>query len=284
MSPWLVVLFVVAFGYLAVALGFAARQDRLFFRPRPGLAARPDAAGLPWQDVAIGASGGVTLACWWLPGPAETGAERPGGPFTLLYLHGASASLGDRLDALRFWHDLGFDILAVDYRGYGESTGRPSEAGLEDDVQAAWRWLTETRGVPAGHVVIAAESLGVSLATFLGRQVRPAGMVLEAGFTRAVDVAVRRYRWLPVRQLLRLELAAEEHIGQVRCPVLLVHSVDDQLVPITLGRRLERRARPPRTLLKVRGAHARACVEGGPRYRDGVRRWVDALEVRDGVA
>ncbi len=284
MSAWLVPLFVVAFGYLAVALGFAARQDRLFFRPRAGLAATPDAVDLRWEDVPIAVADGVTLACWWLPGPAEPGPDRPGGPFTLLYLHGASASLGDRLDALRFWHDLGCDILAVDYRGYGESTGRPSEVGLEDDVRAAWQWLTETRGVPAGHVVIAAESLGVSLATALGRQVRPAGLVLEAGFTRAVDVAVRRYRWLPVRQFLRLRLATEEHIARVRCPILLVHSVDDQVVPITLGRRLERRARPPRTFLKVRGAHARACVEGGPRYRDGVRRWLADLEVRDGVA
>ncbi len=284
MTWWLVVVLVVGFGYLAVALGFAARQDALFFKPKRELAATPDRAGLAWEPVVITAEDQVEISCWWLPGPEEPAPGQPGRPFTMLYLHGANTNLGDRVDALQFWQGLGFDILAVEYRGYGESSGRPSEAGLKRDVQAAWDWLVQDRGVPAGHVVLAAESMGVSLATALGRGVRPAGMILEAGFTRAVDVAARRYPWLPVRQMLRLDLAAEDHIAQVRSPVLLVHSVDDTLVPITLGRRLERRARPPREFLKIRGAHARACVEGGPRYRAGVQRWLSDLEVHDAIA
>ncbi len=284
MTWWLVAVLGLGFGYLAVALVFAARQDILFFQPKRALAATPEQASLAWEPVVIAVEDQVELACWWLPGPEDPAPGQPGRPFTMLYLHGANTNLGDRVDALQFWQGLGFDILAVDYRGYGESSGRPGEAGLERDVRAAWDWLVQTRGVPAGHVVVAAESMGVSLATALGREVRPAGMILEAGFTRAVDVAARRHRWLPVRQMLRIQLAAEDHIGQVRCPVLLVHSVDDTLVPITLGRRLERRARPPREFLKIRGAHARACVEGGPRYRDGVQRWLTRLEVHDGVA
>jgi fermentation-respiration switch protein FrsA (DUF1100 family) len=281
---WLVVLFVIGFGYLAVALVFAARQERLFFQPKRGHAAAPGEAQLAHDDLALTTPDGVALHAWWLPGPDDPAGERPGRPFTMLFLHGANTNLGDRVPTLRFWHDLGFDILAIDYRGYGRSGGRPTEQGLYRDVRTAWDWLTGRRGVTPGRIVIAAESMGVSLATHLGLEVRPAAMVLEAGFTCARDVAARRYPWLPVRQMLRLDLDSEERIGRIRCPKLLVHSVDDTLVPITLGRRLERRAAPPKDFLKVRGSHAQACREGGPRYADRLRRWLADLDVSDGVA
>lgn len=284
MEAALAALLLLGFGYLGVALWFGARQEALFFKPRRGLTVTPAELGLAYDDLVLEASDGVSLHAWWLPGPGEPTPDRPGRPFTVLYLHGANTNLGDRLTALRFWHDLGCDVLALDYRGYGKSGGRPSEAGCGRDVLAAWDWLTARRGVPSDRVVIAAESMGVSLALGLAGRHRPAGLVLEGGFTRAADVAARRYPWLPVRQMIRLQLAAEDLIAAVRCPKLIVHSVDDATVPIGLGRRLERRAAPPRRFLAVRGAHARACEQGGPRYAAGVRRWLEELEMHDGVA
>ncbi len=280
----MVILFALGFGYLAVALVFASRQDRLFFQPKRGHEKEPAAAGLVHEDLALTASDGASLHAWWLPGTDDPGGDRPGRAFTLFFLHGANTNLGDRVDTLRFWHELGFDILALDYRGYGKSTGRPSERGLNRDVQAGWEWLTTRRGIPAGRIVVAAESMGVSLATRLAEDVRPAAMVLEAGFTCAADVAARRYPWLPVRQFLRIGLDNEDRIGRIRCPKLLVYSVDDTTVPIGMGRKLERRAAAPKEFLKVRGIHAQACHGGGPRYADKLRRWLADLDVTDGVA
>ena len=284
MVPALVILLALGFGYAAIALVYAARQEVLFFKPSRELGATPADAGLAFEDLILRTTDKVALHAWWLPGPPSPALQLPGRPYTLLYLHGANTNLCRRVDALRFWHDLGFDILAIDYRGYGRSGGRASEAGLNRDVEAAWAWLVDDRAVPPGRILIAAESMGVSLALALATRKRSAGLILEGGFTRASDVAARRYPWLPVRQLIRLQFAAEDLIGAVRCPKLLVHSVDDTIVPINLGRRLERRAAPPCRFLKIRGAHARACVEGGPRYSDGLRRWLERLEVRDGVA
>ncbi|MBD3221390.1 alpha/beta fold hydrolase [bacterium] len=281
MTWWLVGLFVVGFGYLAVAMIFAARQEALFFKPKRDLASAPAEAGLAYEDVALAADGGPTFRGWWLPAPSEP--HGPGAGLALLYLHGANTNLGDRVDALAFWHELGFAILAIDYRGYGRSEGRPSELGLYADTHAAWSWLTGERGLSPDRIVIAAESMGVSLATELGQLVRPAAMVLEAGFTRAADVAQRRYPWLPVKQMIRLQLASEDRIGSVWCPKLLVHSVADRTVPITLGRRLERRAAPPCRMLTVRGGHARACVEGGERYRRELERWLAASARPEGA-
>ncbi|MEZ4386107.1 MAG: alpha/beta hydrolase [Candidatus Krumholzibacteriia bacterium] len=275
MNPWLVGLFVVSAVYVAVSLVFAARQDVLFFQPKRTLAATPTEAGLAYEDVAIVSEPGVELHAWWLPRAA--GADGPGAAFTLLYLHGANTNLGDRVDALTFWHGLGFAILALDYRGYGRSTGRPTEAGLHADVAAAWRWLVETRGLVRSELMVAAESLGVSLASELASGAAPAAMVLEAGFTGAADMALRRYPWLPVRQMIRLDLGNADRLGRVRCPKLIVHSVEDALVPITMGRRLHQRAAPPCEILTIRGAHARACREGGERYRRGLERWLAGL-------
>ena len=280
----LIVLFVLGFGYLGVSVWFASRQNVLFFQPKRDLVATPDAVGLVYEDVALEARDGVMLRGWWLPGPDEPSPDLPGGPFTLLFLHGANTNLGDRVDAMRFWHDLGFDIFAIDYRGYGYSSGRPTERGLYADARAGWDWLTVRRGIPETRILVAAESMGVSLATHLALETRPVGLILEAGFTRAVDVAARQHRWLPVRQMLRLQLASEERVGRLRCPKLLIHSVDDEMVPFTLARTLFRRSAPPRTLLKIRGAHAQGCLEGGPRYLVGVRAWLQSLEIHDGVA
>jgi hypothetical protein len=276
---WLV--FLLGFGYLVVALVYAARQEQLFFKPRGELAATPAAAGLPFEDVTMVADDGVHLHGWWLPAPVAANepeaAGSPGRGRTLLYLHGAAVDLGGRVDALAFWSSLGFAILAVDYRGYGRSEGRPTEAGLYADAHAAWRWLVDERGVAAEHVVVAAESLGVAVATELGRHVRPAGLVLEAGFTDAAAIAARRYPWLPVRQMMRLRLDTAAAIAGVRSPTLIVHSVEDDLVPISMGRRLQQRAGRSCDFLSIRGAHARACVGGGDRYRRGVVRWLEKL-------
>jgi len=274
-SVALAILLLLGLGYLAVALVFAGRQDSMFFQPKQILAAAPGDVGLQHEDVAITAPDGVRLHAWWLP--RANGATGMGAGFTLLFLHGANTNLGDRVDTLRFWHDLGFEILALDYRGYGRSEGRATEIGLYADTRAAWDWLIDERGAHPSRVVVAAESMGVSLATELGLTVKPAGMVLEAGFTCAADVAARRYPWLPVRQMIRLGLNNENRVGRLRFPKLLVHSVEDRLVPITLGRRLERRAAPPCRFLTIRGGHAIACSEGGERYRRGLAEWLEAL-------
>lgn len=279
MTLALVLMLLIGFGYLAVAAVFAGRQDSMFFQPKLQLAATPDQADLVHEDVVVATDDGLDLHGWWLP--RADAADGPGAPFTMLYLHGANTNLGDRVDTLRFWHELGFEVLAIDYRGYGHSPGRPTELGLYADAQAAWDWLVDQRGVSARRLVVAAESMGVSLATELGLRVRPAGMVLEAGFTCAADVAVRRYPWLPVRQMIRLRLNNEERMTRLRFPKLLVHSVEDRTVPITLGRRLERRAAPPCRMLTIRGGHAMACHEGGERYRRGLVEWLESLQSAD---
>ncbi len=279
MSVSVIILFSVAFGYLLVALYMGWGQERRVFQPKTGSTATPHDIGLDFEEVSLSASDGVRLHAWRLP--AAAWSENP---LWLLHLHGQGTNLSDQLSDLRFWHDLGFAILALDYRGYGLSEGVPSEAGLYRDAHAAWTYLVADGGVRPRRIVVVGVSLGVSVATELATRVSPLALVLEGGFTRLSDIASRRYPWLPARLLLRIGLAADERVGVISCPKLFVHSIQDGSVPITLGRRLFQRAAPPKTLLRITGRHARASEDGGHRYLDGVKAFLAQLPHDDEVA
>lgn len=279
MSVSVIILFSVAFGYFAVALYMGFGQERRVFQPKPGLAATPRDIDLPFTEVMLTTSDGVRLHAWRLE--AASWSENP---LWLLHLHGQGTNLGDQLSDLRFWHDLGFAILALDYRGYGLSDGAPSEAGLYRDAHAAWHYLVDDQKIRARRIVVVGVSLGVSVATELATRVEPLALILEGGFTRLSDVAARRYPWLPAKLLLRVGMAADERVGVIRCPKLFVHSIQDGSVPITLGRKLFERAAPPRTLLRITGRHARASEDGGARYLEGVKKFLAELPLDDEVA
>ncbi len=279
MTPTLLVILIALLVYAIAVAAVATNQERRVFQPRPGLAGTPRTIGLEYEDVALDASDGVRLHAWMLPAPAW--AENPD---SVLYLHGAGVNLGDTLATLAYWHGRGFAILALDYRGYGRSAGHPSEAGIYRDARAAWDHLVTMRRVRPGRIIVVAVSLGVSVATELATHVTPLALVLEAGFTRVADVAVRRYPWLPARQLTRIGLAAEDRVTRIRCPKLFVHSLEDRTVPITLGRKLFDRAAPPKKLLRILGRHARACEDGGHRYEEGLTAFLTSLPHDDDVA
>jgi pimeloyl-ACP methyl ester carboxylesterase len=279
MSVSVVVLFCVAFGYLMAVLYMGWRQERRVFQPKPGLTATPRDIGLAFAEVSLTAADGVRLHAWRLP--AAGWSENP---LWLLHLHGQGTNLSDQLSDLRFWHDLGFAILALDYRGYGSSEGAPSEEGLYLDARAAWAHLVDEEKVRPRRIVVAGVSLGVSVAAELASRVAPLALVLEGGFTSLNDVAVRRYPWLPARLLLRIGLAADKRVGAIGCPKLFVHSIQDGSIPITLGRKLFERAAPPKTLLGITGRHARASEDGGHRYLEGVKAFLSQLPHDDEVA
>jgi uncharacterized protein len=278
-SVSLVVLFTAVFAYLMVVIYLTARQSERVFQAKPGLTLTPRDIELPFAEIILTTQDGVRLHAWRLPAPSWSD-----NPLWLLHLHGQGTNLSDQLADLRFWHDRGFAILALDYRGYGRSEGLPSEAGLYRDARAGWSHLVEDLKVRPRRIVVVGVSLGVSVATDLATAVEPLGLVLEGGFTHLGDVAARRYPWLPARWLVRIRLAADERVGDIDCPKLFVHSIQDGSVPFALGRRLYERAAPPKTMLQISGRHARASEDGGHRYLEGVQAFLAQLPHDDAVA
>lgn len=245
-------------------------QPRLLFLPgTPGrnLDATPDDVGLAWRDVRLETEDGETLHGWWLP------RERPRA--TLLFFHGNAGNISHRLESLKLFHDLGLAVLIIDYRGYGRSTGKPTEPGLYRDAEAAWRWLTATEGVQPGDILLFGRSLGAAVAAHLATRVEAAGLIVESAFTSVPDVAAELYGWLPVRLLARLQFNTADYIAHTDLPVLVIHSVDDEIIPYHHGRRLHEIAGARGTLLDIRGGHNTGFLESTNRYRDGLARFIE---------
>jgi uncharacterized protein len=245
-------------------------EHRLVFFPDPGPVLLP--TGLPVEPVRLTTPDGVRLSAWLIVPQADTSRW-------ILIFHGNAGNLGTpgRPEHDRQLRDLGLGVLAVDYRGYGDSEGSPSESGLYADARAAYDYLREVRGIPAGRIVIYGHSLGSAVAIELATRVPAAGLIVEGAFTSVPDRGAEIYPFVPVRLLARNRFASLERIGRVRMPVLVVHGRDDSTIPIAHGRRLFRAAPEPKTFLEVAGGHDDAYAIGAPEYAEGIRQFLAAL-------
>ena len=230
-----------------VGLAFAF-QDQLLFQPSHRLIATPDAAGMAYDTVHLDTEDGETLHGWWIPA-ADVSRE------TLLFFHGNAGNISGRLESVQQFHRLGLNVLIVDYRGYGESTGTPSEQGLYKDAQACWHHLTETRDVAPEDIVIFGRSMGGGPATWLATQHTPGALILESVFTTVPDVGAHHYPFLPVRALATNQFDNESRVATIDVPTLHIHSRDDRVVPFELGREVYEAAAEPKQFLEIAGGH-----------------------------
>ncbi len=214
------------------------------------------------SDVWMETADGVRLHGWWAPSP--------GAALATLYLHGNAGNLSHRGSHIRAIKAAGSSVLVVDYRGYGKSTGRPSEPGLYADAEAAYRYLTQ-RGAAPETVVLHGESLGCAVAIELAARLPAAGLILEAPFTTAGDVA---HRILPfLGPLVVRSFRSIEKIAEVRAPVLVIHGEQDRVIDPEMGRELFELAPGPKTFWSVPSAGHNDIVETAG--RDYVRRLRD---------
>lgn len=270
-------LFVAAcYGLLVIVVYFM--QGRMLYLPEvPGrtLTATPAGIGLAYEDVAIETADGITLHGWYIDGRSSR---------VLLFFHGNAGNISHRLDSIRQFHELGLSVLIVDYRGYGQSTGRTTEKGIYRDAEAAWRYLTKRRGTQANQIVIFGRSLGASAASWLAARQSPQALIVESSFTSVPDIARELYPWLPVRWLSRLSHATRDYVRGVRCPVLVVHSRDDEIIPFHHGEEIYAAANPPRTLLPLRGTHNDAFLRDEHNYMAGLKSFFRGLAAATGTA
>jgi hypothetical protein len=258
--------------YLALAALMYLFQSHLVYFPNVpsrALEATPESAGLAYESVEFAADDGVRLHGWFLPGPKDARA-------TLLFLHGNAGNISHRLDSLKIFHDLGLAVFIFDYRGFGNSSGTPSEQGTYLDAEAAWRLLTDGRGIAPEEIVIFGRSLGAAVAARLATRHTPRTLILESGFTSAPDLAAEFYWMFPVRWLSRFRYSAADDLKQVRAPVLIVHSVDDEIVPVRHGRLLFEAANAPKRMLEIRGDHNQGFLIGRRAYIDGIDAFLKA--------
>lgn len=243
------VLLAGAIAYALVLLAVFLLQPRLVYFPQTGpeLTATPRAAGLDFEDVWLQTTDGEMLHAWWTPVAKPRGA--------VLILHGNAGNISHRIEYLAMFGRLGYATLILDYRGYGRSSGVPSEQGTYLDAEAAWRHLLDVRRFAPQDVVVFGESLGGGVASGLAAKHAPRALLLASTFTSVPDLGARIYPWLPVRWLARIEYNTLGRIGRVAAPVLVAHSPQDDIIPFAHGEALFAAAREPKRFLALGGGH-----------------------------
>ena len=237
-------------------------EDRFIFFPTRQLVGSPADAGLDYTSVHLTTDDGTRLHGWWVPADPERAV--------LLFLHGNAGNISDRVESIQTFHDLDLSVFIFDYRGYGESTGKPSEAGTYSDAEAAWRYLTEERGIAGDRIVIFGRSLGGAVACDLATRHAPRALILESTFTSIRDMASAAMPLLPVGRFLRTRYDSLSKVSQITSPVLVVHSREDEVIPYRQGVELYDAAPQPKSFLELRFGHNEGFILSGETYTKGL--------------
>jgi uncharacterized protein len=269
MSGLATTVLIIAGAYAALVLYVYFGQASMLYLPNlPSreLTATPQEIGLKYENIELLSEDGVRLHGWYIPAAQARG--------TVLFFHGNAGNISHRLDSIRIFHNLRLSVFIFDYRGYGKSAGRPNEQGLQRDALAAWRFLTEVRGVASGQLIFFGRSLGAAVAAWLATQKPLGALIVESAFTSVPDMAAELYGWLPARRLARFEHATRDYVAQVRCPVLVVHSPEDEIIPFHHGEAIFAAAHAPKEMLRLRGGHNEGFFVSGEHYVRGLDTFV----------
>jgi fermentation-respiration switch protein FrsA (DUF1100 family) len=252
---------------LAACLYF---QSSLIYYPNVAgrnLSATPQQIGLAFEDVELVTQDKVRLHGWFIPSDDARG--------TVLFFHGNAGNISHRLDSIAIFNRMNLDVFIIDYRGYGQSQGRVTEKGTYRDAAAAWSYLTATRGIDANRIIVFGRSLGASIAAWLASRHRPAALILESSFSSVPSMAQRLYPFLPVKWLSTFRYDTRQYVSNVNCPLLVVHSKTDEIIPYAEGRLVFDAAPDAKRFLDIRGGHNDGFFVTGQAYVDGLSTFIE---------
>ena len=247
--------------YVGLAFYLYVFQARFVYFPElPSrqVTASPADIGLAYETVSLRTADGETLAGWFIPAPEARG--------TLLYFHGNGGNMGHRLDPIDVFHRLGLNVFIIDYRGYGDSSGKPSEDGTYEDALAAWHYLTQHKHLMPERIVLFGESLGGSIAAWLAARHAPAGLIIYASFISVPEMAQDLYPLFPAAWLTRYRYDTRAALVSAHCPVLILHSPEDEIIPFRHGEALFAAANAPKRLFELHGGHNDALLTSREHY------------------
>ncbi|UCE73507.1 MAG: alpha/beta hydrolase [Methanomassiliicoccales archaeon] len=255
-------IFTALFFYLSFIAILFVFQSRLIYYPQAEVVATPNALRLSYETISFEAEDGVKLSGWFIPAKKSRGV--------VLFCHGNAGNISHRLESIQLFHHLGLSTFIFDYRGYGQSEGKPTEKGTYLDAEAAWRYLVQKQKVASTEIIIFGRSLGGAIAAYLAQDHTPRALILESTFTSVRDMASAIYPFIPVGLLLRFHYHTTEYLQRVNCPLLVIHSPEDDMIPFSMGRRLFETAKEPKEFLEISGDHNEGFIISAKMYKNGL--------------
>jgi hypothetical protein len=257
----IIVLFLIFVRYL---------ENTSVFYPQRRLEATPEDLGLPFEDVAITTRDHVKLHGWLIKAPSAKS--------TLIFFHGNAGNIGGRLGKISLFHQIGLNVLIIDYRGYGKSEGYPTEQGIYNDATAAYDYLLRRDDMQGQNIISYGASLGGAVAIDLAVQ-RPVSCVIaDSTFSSAIDMAKMIYPFIP-SFLIKVKMDSIGKIKGVSVPILFIHSIEDQTVPFVLGKKLFDAAPAPKEFIEIIGDHNDGHVQDEKKVKDGIKMFLNKLDL-----
>lgn len=267
------ILFIVVTSWLLLAVLLYFYQPKLIFFPHREIEATPALISLDYEELTLTTSDGIAINAWWIPHPAARAS--------VLFLHGNAGNISHRLDSVQIFHDLGLSVLIIDYRGYGKSTGKPSEQGSYLDAEAAWHYLIEDKKIDQDKIIIFGRSLGGAVASWLAEKYTPAGLIMESSFTSIADIGRYYYPYLPTSLLARIKYASIDRIQNIKSPILIIHSKEDEIIPYSHAEQLFTEAvkekTTQKTFMDINGSHNGGFMLSGEKYSEGLDQFIDDI-------
>jgi len=244
--------------------GLRLFERHQLFQPRRAIESTPDQAGLEYEPVDFVAADGVRLHGWWIPADGARG--------TILYCHGNAGNISTRMDVYKGLHALGVHVFAFDYRGYGKSRGLTTEHGMYEDARAAYEVVRERYDdADSPPVIMYGASLGGAVAAQLASERKVSGLIIEGGFTSAIEVGESWFPALPVRALATYRFDTVGKVMALRIPKLFAHSRNDEVIPFDIGKRLFAAASEPKQFVELQGIHGEAGWQESPAFHASLK-------------
>ncbi len=259
-------IFIIVSVWVLLSLLIYFFQPNFIFFPHKDIEATPEFISLDYEDLILTTSDGIEINAWWIPNPNARA--------TLLFLHGNAGNISHRLDSINIFYQLGLSVLIIDYRGYGKSTGKPSEQGTYIDAETAWHYLINEKKINSDKIIIFGRSLGGAVATWLADKYPSSALIIESCFTSIADIGKHYYPYLPTSLLARIKYPSIDKISNIKSPVLVIHSANDEIIPYTFGKQLFEKASEPKMFLDIVGGHNDGFLVSGKKYIDGLDHFI----------
>lgn len=266
---------------IALALFYIAAMIAIYFAqalfiyapniPTRELSSTPADIGLAFEEVTLRTADNEKLHGWFIPAVSTNNQLEK----TVLFMHGNAGNISHRLETIRIYHQLGLNFFIFDYRGYGQSTGNTSEAGTYLDAAAAWDYLIGEQNMDAEQIIIAGRSLGGGIASELANNVTPAMLILESTFTSMPDASKKLYPFMPISIILKHRYETLNKLKNISCPIVIVHSRNDEVIPFSHAEINFERANQPKKFIELRGGHGNGFLLSKRDYVAGLQ---DALQ------